>query len=241
MDQLPEGMHVRRAHRRNGRLVRATIARNPRRRRKAAPSASLPPSSAPPRRGKAGLAIGLTVAATIGFFTITGSLGGSASGGSDGLSVQVNADLRQAVALLTALGFRGTPNPSYGAGCAGSATGGVGQFLARHPCKEYASATLTARKQGATAQVVISWVVMPDASLAGQYKAEADAPLNGNPPGESLGFDGRCYASGQDGATVWTEQVQPTGPLSVSAERQILQAAAPGKLTPGYLQQHCIG
>ena len=82
---------------------------------------------------------------------------------------------------------------------------------------------------------------MPTVALAAQYKGEADAPLNGNPPGESLAFNGLCYASGQNGATVWTEQVQSAGPLSIDVDRQILQDAAPGKLTAGYVLQHCIG
>jgi len=157
--------------------------------------------------------------------------------------VQVKADLTQAIAALAGLGFhsaRGvnSSNPSYGTDCARSATGEVGQFLTRHPCKEYASATLTSRRQGTTAQVAMSWVVMPTATLASQYKAKADAPQQGNPPGEPPAFNGLCYASGQNGATVWTAQVQPTG--HVNADREILQAAAPSRLTQSYLQQHCI-
>jgi len=186
--------------------------------------------------------ITITAAITFGAVTIIGSLGGS--GGADRLSVQVKADLNHAVAVLAALGFRSTrstspstPSPRNGTDCAASATGAVRQFLARHPCKEWASATLTARKQGAAAPVAITWVVMPTVALAGQYKARVDTFGQGNPPGESL-FDGLCYASGQDGATVWTEQVQP-GHLSVNADREILQAAAPRELPRGYLQQHC--
>jgi hypothetical protein len=246
MDQLPAGTHIRRAHRRNGRPVRASIVRNPRRRHRAASTAPASPVSR--GHGKVGLAVGVTVAVTIGFVAISGSFGGSAAGSAGNLSVQVKADLNEAVASLATLGFRGTrsansgmPSPSYGRACAASATGGVRQFLARHLCKEYASAMLTALRQGASAQVAISWVLMPTVALAAQYKAEADAPLSGNPPGESLAFSGLCYASGQNGATVWTEQVEPIGPLRINVERQILQAAAPGKLAAGYLRQHCVG
>jgi hypothetical protein len=238
VDEPPEGTYIRRAHpSRGGRSwVREHPVHYPHRRRKA------PPSPAPPRRGRAGLAAaGVAVAVTIGVLTFTGTFSGSATGGSNSLSVQVNVDLNQAVAVVSALGFGGTRSATYGTGCTDIATGRVSQFLAHHPCKEYASATLMAHRQGATAQVAVDWVVMPTAALAGQYKAIADKKGQGNPPGESLAFNGLCYASGQDGPTVWTEQVQPTGHLSVNDDREILQSAAPGKLPPGYLQQHCIG
>jgi hypothetical protein len=183
-----------------------------------------------------GMGVAVTVAA--GAVVVGVSLGASAGSG-DSLTVQVKADLTEAIAALAKIGFRSTPStsPSSGTACAASATGEVRQFLMRYPCKEYASTTLMARRQGATAQVVISWVVMPTLTLAEHYKTKADAPQLGNPPGEPLAFNGLCYASGQNGATVWTEQVQPTG--HVNTDREVLQAAAPRKLTLSYLQQHC--
>jgi hypothetical protein len=156
--------------------------------------------------------------------------------------VQVKADLTQAIAALAKLGFPSTRsiNSSYGTDCEKTASGGVKQFLTRHPCKEYASAILTARRQGTTARVAISWVVMPTANLAEQYEAKANVYGQGNPPGEPpMTFNGHCYASHQNDATVWAEQVQPTG--HVNADREILQAAAPAKLTLDYLHKHCVG
>jgi hypothetical protein len=174
---------------------------------------------------------------TIGFVTVDLSTG-SADGG---VSVQVDAHLNQSVTALLALRFAGSRlGPSYATDCARSATGEVNQFLVRHRCKEYVSTTLTIHKPGTAAQVVVSWVVMPTTALASQYKATADAPHTGNPPGER-GFSGLCYASGQNGATVWAEQVRPTGHMPVGTEREILQATAPKKPSAGYLQQHCIG
>jgi hypothetical protein len=157
--------------------------------------------------------------------------------------VQVKADLTGAIAALAGLSFGGThsitaTNPSYGTACAAAATGKVKQFLTHHPCKEYASAHLTAHTHGDVAQVTISWVALPTTSLANQYKVTADTPQRGNPPGQSPTFNELCYASGQNGTVVWTEQVEPTG--NVSADRQTLQAAAPAKLSPAYLQQHCV-
>lgn len=204
---------------------------------------SAPPGAQPsrPRRRNAGLAVAATVTAaiTIGFVTVTLSTGSGPGDG--GVSVQVDANLNQAVAGLLTLRFAGVRlGPSYATDCAGSATGEVSQFLVRHPCKQYASTTLKVHRPGTAAQAVVSWVVMPTAALASQYKATADAPHTGNPPGER-GFSGLCYASGQTGTTVWTEQVKPTGKMPVETEREILQATAPRKLSAGYLQQHCIG
>jgi hypothetical protein len=204
--------------------------------------------SAPSRRGNVRRAAGLTItvvaAVTIGPLAISAVLGGSSTG-RKGLSVQVKADLNKALSDLAVLGFRNTrsPNsstsgPNYRTDCAKSATGRVRQFLSRHPCKQYATATRTVAKRGATALVAFSWVEMPTATLAGRYKVKVDAYNTGNPPGVSLAFNGLCYTSGQHGATVWTVEVRPTGHVNV--DREILQAAAQAKLSPNYLRQHCI-
>jgi hypothetical protein len=161
------------------------------------------------------------------------------------LSVQVNVDLSKSLAAVASLGFRGvqmqnfsTSGPSYHTDCAESTTGQVRKFFTSHPCKQYATATRTVARGGATAQVAFSWVEMATASLASQYKLVVDAYGTGNPPGVSLVFNGRCYASGQQDATVWAVELQPTG--NVSVDREILQAAARERLSPGYLGQHCI-
>lgn len=242
VDELPEGMHRRKAHRRNGRWVRETIVRNPRRRRKAALPA--PPPAASPHQGRSGLVVSLTIAATfgIGALTLSASLNGSSTSG-DSLTVQVKADLTQAIAALAELGFHSTRSmntrsPKSAAGCAASATGEVRQFLTRHPCKEDATTILTTHRQGTTTQLAMSWVVMPTSILATQYRAKVNREGLGNPPGEPPAFNGLCYASGQNGLTVWAEQVKPTGDSNV--DREILQAAAPSKLTSAYLHLHCI-
>ena len=203
--------------------------------------------SAPARRGNVRRAAGLTItvvaAVTIGPLAISAVLGGS-SAGRKSLSVQVKADLNKALAALAALGFRGTrsPNsstsgPSYFTDCAKSATYKVRQFLTLNPCKQYATATRTVAKRGATVPVAFSWVEMHTATLAGQYKVKVDAYGTGNPPGVPPAFNGRCYASGQHGATVWTVEVHPTG--NVNVDQEILQAAVRRKLPPSYLRQHC--
>jgi hypothetical protein len=184
-------------------------------------------------------------AATIGPFAISGSLSGSATGGNN-LSIQVKVDLDKALSeLASVLGFRsiqgpgsGTSGPNYYSDCQKNATGDVKQFLTLHRCKQFATATRTISKEGTTAQVAFSWVEMSTSTLASEYKAKVDAPKTGNPPGVSLAFDGLCYASGQQGATVWTVWVRSTRNAKVDGE--ILQVAARTKLTPSYLGQHCI-
>jgi hypothetical protein len=242
VDQLPEGTHRRSAYRdRLGRSYPETIRRNPGRRREVTSTALPPP--APPRRGRR-LTISATVtAAAVGVaLTLNASLGGSSAAG-DSLTVQVKVDLTQAISGLAKLGFlktqgRNLSGPSYGTDCAAVATGGVQQFLKRYRCKEYAISILTAHRQGTGTEVAISWVVMPTTAQATQYRSKADSFGQGNPPGEPRTiFDGHCYASGQNGLTVWAEQVQPTGDVNV--DREILQSAVPSKVTPAYLRQHC--
>jgi hypothetical protein len=79
---------------------------------------------------------------------------------------------------------------------------------------------------------------MPTAVLAGDYKATVDLAGSGNSPGVPLTFNGFCYASGQQGTTVWTVFLRPTGRVGV--DRRILQTVAREKLKVSYLRHHCI-
>lgn len=191
------------------------------------------------------MTVTVTAAVTVGFLTFTGSLpltGGAAAGGSESASVEVSADLNKAVAALAVDGFHSSRFVSPSKACAKNSTGSLRRFFVLHPCEYFLLVGLTAHGHGTTARIAISWVRMPSASLAAQYKNKADTYGTGNPP-EPAGkpsFNGRCYASGQGGAIVWIAQVQPVGYPSVSADRKILRDAAPGKLDPGYLQEHCI-
>lgn len=239
MGQVPEGMHRRKAYRdRLGRWYPEKIKNNPRRPRNAR-SASPPPPS-PSARGGSGFIVGLTITAAVGAVVVSASLGGGSGPKRDSLSVQVKVDLTQTVATLASLEFHTVhARPKYGTSCAASATGDVKNFLENNLCKEYASTIFTARRERITTKITISWVVMGSVRLARKYKAIAGIPRKGNPPGQPpLIFNGFCYASGRNGATVWSEQVKPTG--SPSTDQEILQAAAPVKLSVGYLQQHCI-
>jgi hypothetical protein len=190
------------------------------------------------------IAVAVAVTGTVGGLAITGNFNESANG-SNNLSVNVDLDLNKAVGSLSSLRFGGRQISSLGISgashptdCAQSATGQVRQFLTRYPCKQFATSIWTITRQGATAQVVFSWVEMPTTSLAGQYKIVVDTYRTGNPPGIPATFNGRCYASGQQDSTVWTVEVQPTGKLNI--DRMILQAAAQSKLSPDYLGKHCV-
>jgi hypothetical protein len=210
------------------------------------PSSHAEPTLRRPRKTAraAGIAVTFVAAVTIGPFVFNAMFSGS-SGNNERLSMQVKTDLNKAIIGLTALGFRRaqgpqshTSGPSYYADCAKNATDKVKQFLIRHPCKQYATASRTITRRGTTTLVAFSWVEMPTRVLGSQYKAIVDRPNTGNPPGMSLTFNGLCYASGQRGAIVWTVQVEPTG--HVNADRQILQAGVEDTLPPSYLRQHCV-
>jgi hypothetical protein len=79
---------------------------------------------------------------------------------------------------------------------------------------------------------------MTTTALANQYKAVVDAYGTGNPPGASSAFNGLCYASDQQGPTVWTVEVKPTGQAKI--DQGILQDAVKGDLPEIYLQKHCV-
>jgi hypothetical protein len=189
-------------------------------------------------KGAAIFAIAVTL--TVGGLTVTGAFSSSS-----GLSVQTNVDLNKAISALSELKYGGkllaslgTSSASHPTACAESATGRVRKFLTRHPCKQYAAETWAITRQNSTTDVVFAWVEMPTTSLADQYKTVVDTYGTGNSPGVSSAFNGRCYASGQQGPTVWTVEVQPTS--NVVTDRKILQAAAQRKLSAAYLAKHCV-
>jgi hypothetical protein len=186
----------------------------------------------------------VTVTGTLGGLTATGTFS-SPSDGDGGLSVQATVDLNDAISALKGLGFGGKVDAGVGApysndpaNCAESATGQVKEFLTHYPCIGYAADTWTITRQNSSTYVVFAWTEMPITPLADRYKSLVDKFGSGNPPGVSPYFNGLCYASGQQGATVWTVEVQPTGNPSV--DHTILQAAAPQELPMGYLAKHCV-
>jgi hypothetical protein len=200
-----------------------------------------------PRKKKTRTAVftaSVAVAGSIGGLTATGTFSSSADASSS-LSVQTNLDLNKTLSALEGLGYGGkllssvgTSGASDSTNCADGATGQVRQFLTHYPCEQYAADTYTMTRQGYTTDVVFAWLEMPTTSLASHYKAVVDTYNTGNPPGVSSAFNGLCYASGQQGATVWTVWIRPTGDLN--ADRSALQAAAQEDLSSAYLARHCV-
>jgi hypothetical protein len=188
------------------------------------------------------IAITAIVAIAVGVVVFTLTRGGS--GGADtGVSAQARTNVNQAVTDLLKLRYAGKILQDGGSdsssNCSQSSTGVVRDFLVKHPCKEYAVTSIALHKHDVSTQAVISWVVMTASGLTTQYKNLADELHRGNPPGQPGNFNGRCYASGQNGDSAWVAQVRPTG--DVTADREILQAVAPAKLSPSYLAIHCVG
>jgi hypothetical protein len=239
----PLGKHCGRPHK--------TLQEIEERKRKSGPQTT---QQTPPRRRKPLRAVIKTVAVvtiTAGAVTVTltltltGAIGGSPSTGDRSLSVQVEFDLKEALHELATAGWLLSANstsnsgPSYHSDCAKSATRRLRLFLSPKRCEQYATTIRAVTKHGVTSLVAISWVEMRTTAWADQYKKLVDEYGTGNPPGVSLAFNGRCYASGppKPGKTVWTVEVQPTGDVTI--DREILQAAARTNLSPRSLQRHC--
>ena len=200
-----------------------------------------------PRKSKTkrvAAAVVLTVTGTLGGLTATGTFN-SAPDASSRLSLNANVDVNKAIGTLAGLGFGGkllssteTPADSSPTNCAKTASGKVRVFLTHYPCKEYASDTYAISRQAFTTDVVFAWVEMPTTALATRYKAIVDKFDTGNPPGVSPAFNGLCYASGQQDATVWTVEIQPIG--NVDFDRSTLESVAPAVLSSPYLVKHCV-
>lgn len=207
-----------------------------------------PRSTTTPRRGKrkhratVAAAITITIVGTTASLTASGTFD-SSSGSDRSLAIQVNVDLNRVISALSAEGFGGKQLSLSGASnpipenCADNSTKEIKKFFIQHPCKNYSSSTWTIYRHHTTAQVAFSWVEMPTIPLAEQYKTKVDMYRTGNPPGVPSTFDGRCYASHQQGPTVWTAEVQTTG--NVHVDQGILQAAVQESLSSGYLRVHC--
>jgi hypothetical protein len=186
-------------------------------------------------------AITAIVVIALGVVTYTLTRGGQAA--SNSVTAQANANFNHVLSVLPKLGFAGSVPENAASdssqNCSQTATGDVRQFLTKNPCKEYAVTLIKLRKQGISTQAVITWMVMGTSDLTARYKSLVDERHQGNPPGQPANFNGRCYASGRNGDSAWVAQVQPTG--HVSADRQILGAVAPVRLTTSYLRAHCVG
>lgn len=109
--------------------------------------------------------------------------------------------------------------------CEEHSYGLVADFFKSHPCQWVTRAYL-AIHDGSLGEVLValSWVGMPDASSAAEYKKLAGTGGTGNitelsrdtGPYRSVKYDGKIYKSGIDGSSVWNMEVQPVGQIPAS-------------------------
>jgi hypothetical protein len=112
-----------------------------------------------------------------------------------------------------------------GSNCEQHSYGKVADFFKSHPCQWLTRAYLAVH-DGSLGEVLValSWVGMPNASSAVEYKKLVDAGGTGNitelsrdtGPYRSVKYDGKIYKSGIDGSSVWNMEVQPVGQIPAS-------------------------
>jgi hypothetical protein len=149
----------------------------------------------------------------------------------DGSTRNVEANYKEAKTALMASGFSGSVYWSFDTNCASHSYGNVKTFFQSHPCKWLARTyiIIVAHKQN-VALVAISWVDMPNLSLAIDYKNLVDVLGTGNitelsrevGPYRNVKFTGKYYISGKAGTAVWNVQVQPIVPTPVKVLKTIL-------------------
>jgi hypothetical protein len=233
---------VRGYWKKDGTYVRRHLARNPGRR-----SASGGPSR---RTGRAGLTgrhktVALTVAVA-GVFTVGLGLeiagppwssdpptatAGTIDPASAESSTEITLSLNRTETALIAIGFGGTFNVKFDKDCAQNSYGQVHKFFLLEQCRWLARESLTLEAAShPVALVAISWVEMPSAVQADQYKRLVDTQGTGNiteltrieGPYQSVRYSGQYYVSGRYGTAVWNCEVQPISQLSASTTKKIL-------------------
>ena len=236
--------YVRGYWKRDGTYVRPHLAHNPGR-RSASAAPSTPTRRAGPTRRRKAIVIVVTVAglgtASFAIPAVPWSIDSSATAGtidstSPGNSTEINLSLTRTEAALIANGYGGTLKLKSDKDCASNSYGQVRQFFILHPCKWLVRAALTVNVTGhPVALVAISWVEMPNAVQANQYKHLVDAPTTGNVteltriegPYKTVRYSGKYYTSGLYSTAVWNAEVQPISQLSASSAENILASSSP--------------
>lgn len=186
------------------------------------------------RRAKAP-AVAITVMVTLGAsgiatVAITNTSGGSAAGrAADDKSLSANvsmADFKNARSNLLAIGYRHIDFAEESdSSCEPHSYGRVREFFRSHPCEWLVRSYLAVHDGNlGVVLVALSWVGMPDASSATEYKHLVDAGGTGNimelsrdtGSYKAVKYDGRFYASGLDASSVWNVQLQPFGAIPIS-------------------------
>ncbi|MDN3356725.1 hypothetical protein [Actinomadura sp. DC4] len=141
------------------------------------------------------------------------------------------AGFRRSETTLAAAGYRTVLAKKLDTECAANSYGRVRAFFRRHPCDWLARAYLQIGESEIL--VAISWVGMPSASLAGEYKHLIDTPGAGGVTELSravklyryLDYASSAHTSGNGGTAVWNVQVRPVYPRPPAEITKVLLAA----------------
>jgi hypothetical protein len=192
------------------------------------------------RRPVAGAGIAVTV--TVGALTLTatGPGGGSsvakpkpkpASRGrlsNDVIPAVAQAGFKRAEASLVASGHKVSLAVRLDNDCAAYSSGQVHEFFESNPCKWLARAYVQVGYSEVL--VAISWVEMPSARLAAEYKKLVDTPDAGSVTELSrnttlyrkIDYSYSAHTSGINGSTVWNVQARPIVPKTTAEITEIL-------------------
>jgi hypothetical protein len=144
------------------------------------------------------------------------------------ISAEVKVDFKRAEATLRASGYKTKFGMRADTDCAAYSYGQVHDFFKSNPCKWLARAYVVLGDSEIL--VAISWVGMPNASLARRYKKLVDTPGSGNVTELSrdvtryrkLKYGDGPHTSGIHGADVWNVQVRPIFPKSTAEITEII-------------------
>ena len=186
-------------------------------------------------------AVAITVTVTLGAAGIATATISSTSGGvavSQAADVQrpstnvSMADFKNARSALLASGYRYIDFAEESdSSCEPHSYDLVRDFFRSHPCEWLVRAYLAVHDGNlGVVLVALSWVGMPDASTAAEYKKLVDTGGTGNitelsrdtGPYRTIKYSGRFYTSGLDGSSVWNVQLQPVGSIPTAFVSSIL-------------------
>lgn len=230
---------VRGYRKRDGTYVRPHLARNPGRRWFGGEPSGHTGHAGPTKTRKAVIVTvtvaGLGTAGVVVSNPWSGDPAPSATGTINSSSAESSTEIRLSInrteAALIASGYGGTYYIRFDKDCADNSYGQVHKFFLSNPCRWVARTSLVLDAAShAVALVAISWVEMPSAVQAQQYKRLVDTPDTGNVteltriegPYQNVHYSGLYYASGKYSNAVWNAEVQPIRQLSTSAIEKIV-------------------
>jgi hypothetical protein len=187
------------------------------------------------RRRNPGKKATIAITITVGTVAASGGIKAevpSRSRSSTKISAEAKAGFKRAEATLVANGHKVRLIATFENECVTHSYGKVHKFLQSHPCDWLARAYLQIGEpdQGLIL-VAISWVGMPNATLATDYKRLIDTPGAGNITElsrqkrlyKNIEYStGTTYTSGIHATAVWNVQVKPVFPASVDVINRIL-------------------